>query len=127
MSGLMVYGIGTDIVKTGRIKAAAQRWGDKFLGRIFTENEIAYSFRHSNPYLPLSVRFAAKEALIKAIGGEVAFPFKDIEIVNSDSGRPGIKLSGKIREYFEKKAIKHVHLSLSHEQEFGVAFVVLES
>ena len=74
----MIYGIGIDIVKTDRIKSAVQRWGDRFLRRVFTEREIDYSHRKNNPFLSLSVRFAAKEALIKAIGAEVQVSLTDI-------------------------------------------------
>jgi len=123
----MISGIGIDIVKTDRIREAAQKWGDKFLRRVFTDNEIAYSFRNKNPFLSLSVRFAAKEALIKAVGAEVPLAFLDIEIVNSDKGKPCIKVSGGMEAFFEKRSIRHAHLSMSHEHEFGVACVVLEA
>lgn len=122
----MIYGIGIDLVKIERMKTAAERWGRKFLERIFTENEIAYCYDRKEPFLSLSVRFAAKEAFIKAIGSEVFIPLTDIEIVNSENGRPLIKGSGRLKEFFKEKSIKYCHLSLSHEKEFGVALVVLE-
>ena len=122
----MIYGIGIDIVKTERIKNAVGRWDRKFLDRIFTENEILYAYQKKDPYLSLSVRFAAKEALIKAAGGSIAMSLKEIEILNREDGRPFIKVSGSLRSFFDKNTIRCTHVSLSHEQEYGVACVVLE-
>lgn len=122
----MIYGIGIDIVKIDRMKAAVNKWGKKFLERIFTKDEIAYCYEHKEPYFSLAVRFAAKEALIKAIGAEIIVPLTAIEVVNNENGRPSIKVNGKLEEFFKEKPIKHCHLSLSHEKEFGIACVVLE-
>jgi holo-[acyl-carrier-protein] synthase len=122
----MIYGVGIDIVKIERMKEAVERWGKRFLGRVFTENEIAYCYGKKEPYLSLSVRFAAKEALIKAIGSEIPVSLRDIEVMNYGGGRPVLKVEGKLRSFFEEKAISRTHLSLSHEREFGVACVVVE-
>ncbi len=122
----MIYGVGIDIVKIERMKTAVDKWGDRFLGRVFTEKEIAYCYSKKTPYLSLSVRFAAKEALIKAIGSEAAVSLRDIEVTNRDGGRPVLKVRGKLSALFEEKAITHAHLSLSHEREYGVACVVVE-
>ncbi len=122
----MIYGIGIDIVKVERMKTAVMRWDRKFLDRIFTEKEILYAYKKTDPFLSLSVRFAAKEALIKAVGIPVAVSLKDIEILNQENGRPFINISGRLRTFFEENAIKCSHVSLSHEQEYGVACVVLE-
>ena len=122
----MIYGIGTDIVKIERIKNAAEKWGDSFVEKILTTREISYCFGKNDPYPSLAVRFAAKEALIKAIGGEVPVKMKDIEVLNDSKGRPSIKVSNQLKMFFEEKKIAGCHLSLSHEKEFGVAYVVLE-
>ncbi len=122
----MVYGIGIDIIKIDRMKTTVEKWGKKFLERVFTENEITYCYEKKEPYLSLSVRFAAKEALIKAIGSEIPVSFKDIEVMNYGNGRPFIKLRGELETFFRDKSIKNAHLSLSHEHEYGVACVVLE-
>ena len=122
----MIYGIGIDLVKIERMREAADKLGRKFLERIFTESEIKYCYERKEPYLSLAVRFAAKEALIKAIGSEVFVPLTDIEIMNFENGKPLIKAKGKLEEFFMEKSIKHCHLSLSHEKEFGIACVVLE-
>ncbi len=122
----MIYGIGIDLVKIERMKAVADKWGKKFLERVFTENEISYCYERKEPYLSLAVRFAAKEALIKAIGSEIYVPLTEIEVMNFENGRPAIKAIGKLEKFFKKKSIKYCHLSLSHEKEYGIACVVLE-
>ena len=122
----MIYGIGIDIVKIERMKTAVGRWDRKFLDRVFTEKEIIYAYKKNNPYLSLSVRFAAKEALIKAVASPKPISLKEIEILNQEGGRPVINVTGRLRTFFDKNTIRCTHVSLSHEQEFGVACVVLE-
>jgi len=123
----MVYGIGIDIVKVARIREVSEKWGDRFLERVFTRDELAYCFRKHSPYLSLAVRFAAKEAFIKAISSEVSVSFTDIEVTNTGSGKPVLKLNEKLEAFFKTKGIIKTHLSLSHEHEYGVACVVLET
>jgi len=122
----MIYGIGVDIIKIERMRSAVEKWGRRFLERIFTEDEIRYCYERKEPYLSLAVRFAAKEALIKAIGAEVFVPLTDIEVTNNSDGMPAIRARGKLKDFIKDKSITHCHLSLSHEKEFGIAFVVLE-
>ncbi len=122
----MIYGIGIDIVKIKRMKDVSEKWGKKFFQKVLTENEIAYCYQKKIPYPSLAVRFAAKEALIKAIGSEVIVNMKDIEIINEKNGKPTLKVIGKLEKFFKENKIKHCHLSLSHEREFGVACVILE-
>jgi holo-[acyl-carrier protein] synthase len=123
----MVYGIGIDIVKVARIKEVSEKWGDRFLKRVFTKDELAYCFRKISPYLSLAVRFAAKEAFIKAISSEVSVSFTDIEVTNTGSGQPVLRLNEKLEAFLRTKGIIKTHLSLSHEHEYGVACVVLET
>lgn len=122
----MIFGIGTDIVRTERLKAAVERWGDRFLKRVYTEGEIAYSFRKTNPFLSLAARFAAKEALIKAIGKRMPVAMADIEIVNNEDGGPSISPRGNLRIFFDQQKIQQTHVSLSHEDDYSIAFVVVE-
>src|SRR4030067_1485565 len=117
----MIYGIGIDIIKIERMKIAVSRWNRKFLDRIFTENEILYAYKKKDPYLSLSVRFAAKEALIKAVGSSVPVSLKEIEILNQEGGRPFINVTGRLGTFFDNNTIRCAHVSLSHEQEYGVA------
>jgi len=122
----MIYGIGIDLVRIERMKDVVEKWDKKFLERVFTKTEISYCYEKKNPYLSLAVRFAAKEALIKAIGSEVPVSLTDIEISNTPNGRPEIKVNGKLKRFFEEKAIKQALISLSHEKDYGIACVVLE-
>lgn len=122
----MIYGIGIDLVKIDRMREVVQKWRDKFLNRVFTENEISYCYEKKDPYLSLSVRFAAKEALIKAIGARAAIPLTDIEVVNYNSGMPSIKAKGKLENFFLDNSVRQAHLSMSHEKDYGIACVVLE-
>lgn len=123
----MIKGIGVDIVDIQRLKRAVERWGDRFLERVFTEGEITYCLGKGDPYASLAVRFAAKEALLKAVGaGEGRLAFRDIEIVSRRDGNPSIRPAGRLKGVLEGKGITDVHLSLSHERHYGVAFVVAE-
>jgi phosphopantetheine--protein transferase-like protein len=122
----MIYGIGIDIVKVKRLEDAYEKWGRKFFEKILTDDEIEYSLEKKNSFSSLAVRFAAKEALIKAIGSEIRVNMKDIEVRNDERGKPSIRVRNKLEGFFWEKRILHCHLSLSHEKEFGVACVVLE-
>lgn len=122
----MIYGIGIDIVRIERMKRVVGKWGKRFLERVFTEDEISYCYAKKEPYLSLAVRFAAKEALIKAIGPVSPVSLTDIEIVNVEMGKPILRVKGKLESILKEKLIKKAHLSLSHEHEYGVACVVLE-
>lgn len=122
----MIYGVGIDLVKIERMKDVVERWGEKFLERVFTKTEISYCYEKKNSYLSLAVRFAAKEALIKAMGSEIPVSLTDIEVINSMKGKPIIKVNGRLEKFFREKAIMQISLSLSHEKDYGIACVVLE-
>jgi holo-[acyl-carrier protein] synthase len=121
----MIYGVGIDIVNVSRMKEAVDRWGERFLKRVFTENEIAHCYEKKNPFPSLSVRFAAKEAVIKAIGSRIS-AFTTMEILNDPHGKPFMRTSGKLEAFFREHSLQVPHVSLSHEKEYGIAFVVLE-
>ncbi len=123
----MIYGVGIDLVRIERIKTVTEKWGRKFLERVYTEDEIAYCYGKKFPYLSLAVRFAAKEALIKASGGDAPFTLRDIEVVNYGNGKPDIRVGGGLKKFFSEKNINRAHLSLSHEKDYGVACVLLET
>ena len=122
----MIYGIGIDIVKIERMREVVQKWEERFLQRVFTLDEIVYCHHKTDPFPSLSARFAAKEAVIKASGSHASIPLIDIEVVNDDRGNPTIQPRGALRAFFREHALSQVHLSLSHEKEYGIAFVVLE-
>ena len=99
----MIYGVGIDLVRIERMKDVVERWGKKFIERVFTKDEISYCYEKKNPYLSLAVRFAAKEALIKAIGSEVVVPLTDIEVISSENGKPVIKVNGKLKNFLKRR------------------------
>jgi holo-[acyl-carrier protein] synthase len=128
----MIVGIGTDIVEIERIKNAIEKCGDRFLKKIFTEREIAYCNKRKDPFPNLAVRFAAKEAFIKALSFEKEKTekiikisnFKEIEILNYPTGKPFINLVGNLKTVLQDEIV--IHLSLSHERHYALATVVLE-
>ncbi|MCD6169729.1 MAG: holo-ACP synthase [Candidatus Latescibacteria bacterium] len=118
----MVESVGVDIVEVDRIRAAVRRWGQKFLKRVFTSGEIEYCMAQRHRYTSLAARFAAKEAVSKAIAPKMAIRWTDVEIVRSHRGKPEVKVRGKAAEATTGKKIL---LSLSHTQSYAVAVAVL--
>lgn len=120
----MIKGIGIDIARVDRFRRSASRLAD----RLLTPAEKAYCFAAADPAERLAVRFAAKEAVAKALGTGFAagISWKQIEIVRDAAGAPGVRLSGAALHRFEELGAKRCHLSLSHEKEQAVAFAVLE-
>ncbi len=113
----MPAGIGIDIVKVERIESLAEKWGDRFLGRVFTEEELDYCLSRPRRFEHLAGRFAAKEALIKALEEKV--PWKDIEIRTSSSGAPRAKL--KLNEDWSENEGPTPLVSISHTEKYAVA------
>ena len=124
----MIFGIGIDLVEVDRLRSSAIKFGDKFLNRIFTENEIKYCQTKFNSYQHYAVRFAAKEALLKAIGTGLrsGMTWHQIEIVNDTQAKPSIITYGECQKFLQKLEIKKIELSLSHTKDHGVAVVILE-
>ena len=125
----MIIGIGTDIIEVKRVKKAAIRFGDRFIQRIFTEYEIGYSENKANSFQHFAVRFAAKEALVKAmgIGLRDGILWRQIEIRNDDLGKPQIFCSGICKKILNELHVKSIHVSLSHIEKYGIATIILES
>jgi len=125
---MSVRGIGVDVLNVARMAEIAERRGDAFLRRVFTPDEIAYCLRHKNPAPSLSARFAAKEAVIKALGmgWQHGMRWTDIEVVRAPNGKPSLALHGATAEVARGQGIERMHLSLTHESDRAIAFVVLE-
>lgn len=121
----MIQGIGVDIVQINRFRRVSERWGRKFLEKVFTKREIEYCLKKSEPYSSFAIRFAAKEAVIKAVGTG-GFWFKDIEVLNRENGSPFVQCRGGLEKALSSRGISRLHLSMSHEREYGVAFVLAE-
>ena len=124
----MIVGTGVDIAEVARIKAAVERFGERFLSRVFTPDEVKYSLSKANAAERLAARFAAKEAAMKAIGTGLrhGVTWHDVEVVRLPGQRPILKFSGKAAEFAERLGCKRAHLSLSHTAEQAIAHVILE-
>ena len=116
---------GVDIIEIPRIRRVADRYGDRFYGRVYTERETAYC-RGRAPQL--ASRFAAKEAVMKALGtGIRGVRWQDIEVVRERGQAPTIRLRGRALVRAERLGIEHLAVSLSHSEQYAVAFVVGDS
>ena len=123
----MIKGLGIDIVEVNRIKNMKTRWQQRFLEKVFTDQEIDYCQGKKNSSQHLAARFAAKEALVKCLGtGFNNITLKDIEVVNDNQGKPNLKLYDRVQELAQIKGIEEIHISLSHEKEYAVAEVLGE-
>lgn len=124
----MVVGTGVDVIEVARIKAAVERFGNRFLTRVFTPEEITYCISKLNSAERLAARFAAKEAGMKAIGTGLrhGVSWHDLEVVREPGGRPNLRLTGKAAEFSAGLGCVRVHLSLSHTADQAIAFVILE-
>jgi holo-[acyl-carrier protein] synthase len=124
----MILGTGIDITEVPRIAAAIDRHGERFLRRIFTENEIRYCDSKANRIERYAARFAAKEAALKAIGTgwRHGVAWTDIEVRREPGGRPTVTFSGKAAEFAACLGVARASLSLSHTKDQAVACVILE-
>lgn len=124
----MIVGTGVDVVEVARIRAAIERFGDRFLARVFTPEEVRYCASKANSAERLAARFAAKEAGMKAVGTGLrhGVTWHDLEVVRQPGGRPELRLTGKTAEFAARLGSTRVHLSLSHTAEQAIAFVILE-
>jgi holo-[acyl-carrier protein] synthase len=124
----VIVGSGVDLCEVSRIKDAIARHGRRFIERIYTDREIAYSERKANKYERYAARFAAKEAGMKALGtgwhGGVRW--RDFEVTNLPSGRPTLQFHGKAAEYAEKLGTATISLSMTHTSVQAMAMVILE-
>lgn len=124
----MILGLGTDIVENGRIARLYKRYGNRFLERLFTKEEVEYALSHCDPTPYLAARFAVKEAVVKALNlrGSTGLAWKDVEVAG--------KIFGKKRLVFHKQALKAInqigarnwHISISHTHNHSIAVVILE-
>lgn len=120
-----IIGVGTDIIETDRVKLAVERSGSRFLERVYTPAEIAYCEARRDRIACYAARFAAKEAVLKAIGSGLAgCRWVEVEVSRSRKGPPGVLLHGAAAALAAKRGIGSLHITLSHSREFAVAFAV---
>jgi len=125
----MIVGIGTDVCSIERIAKSLERFGERFVKRILTPDEIPRFERTRDKAGHLAKRFAAKEAFSKAIGTGIHAPFTwhCISVTRNPKGKPGIKPNAIMEKHLNKLGVTHFHLSLTDDAGVAVAFVVLEA
>ena len=125
---MSVIGIGIDLVECARIQRSIDRFGDRFLHRVFTDGEIEYSLSMKFPARHLAARFAAKEAVSKAFGTGIgkAMGWRDIDVRKRPTGEPFLVFSGPAQELAAKRGVTSALITLSHTEHHAMASVVLE-
>ena len=125
---MSVLGIGVDLVECARIQHSIDRFGDRFLHRVFTDGEIEYSMSMKFPARHLAARFAAKEAVSKAFGTGIgkSMGWRDIDVHKKPSGEPFLVLGGNARKMANERELRHALITLSHSENHAVAMIVLE-
>lgn len=121
----MILGIGIDIIEIDRVKESIDRFGDHFLNKIYTPNELEYCLSKHNKYQHFAARFAAKEAIYKALSSEWGreISWQDIDIMNEPNGLPIVKFSGNLAEFVnDNKAIK---ISMSHSDNYVACVAIV--
>jgi holo-[acyl-carrier protein] synthase len=124
----MIAGIGVDIVDIARIQALLDRYGERFLRRVFTEAEAAYAMRGANKAERLAGRFAVKESVMKALGTGKSHGilWRDVETVRGRYGKPEVRLHGQAVKISKVRGAGAVHASITHDGGKAMAFVILE-
>ncbi|HJT82516.1 MAG TPA: holo-ACP synthase [Chthoniobacterales bacterium] len=126
---MSVIGIGVDLVECERIQHSLDRFGDRFLRRVFTDGEIEYSTAMKFPARHLAARFAAKEAVSKAFGTGIGktMGWRDIDVRKKESGEPYLVLSGGAEDLAKERGVAKASITLSHTDHHAMAMIVLES
>ena len=125
---MSVIGIGVDLVECARIQHSLDRFGDRFLRRVFTPGEIEYSTSMKFPARHLAARFAAKEAVSKAFGTGIgkSMGWRDIDVHKRESGEPFLVFHEGAKKLAEQRGVQNALITLSHSDEHAVAMIVLE-
>lgn len=124
----MIVGTGVDLAEVSRIRASIERFGPKFIQRIYTPAEIAYVERKANRFERYAARFAAKEAGMKAIGTgwRHGVTWQDFEVANLPSGKPTLRFHGVAADFAARLNVRNISLSITHTAELGMAHIILE-
>ena len=122
-----IFGIGLDLVKISRVQAMIERWQDRFLLRLYTDAERELSAKRTSPYAFLAGRFAAKEAVLKALGTgwSNGVSWLDIQVLNDMNGRPVATVEGRTAALVREAGITGIYVSLSHDADYAIAEAVL--
>ena len=124
----MVVGLGVDIVQNDRIQGIIDKWGEKFLAKIFTKTELDFINRHEQKLQRYASNYAVKEAFVKALGTGFrnGINFHNIQVRRDKLGKPFIELMGSTKSFAEQKGINKIHTTISHEKDYSVAVVIFE-
>jgi len=125
---MSVIGIGVDLVECARIQHSLDRFGDRFLHRVFTDGEIEYSMSMKFPARHLAARFAAKEAVSKAFGTGIgkAMGWRELDVRKKPSGEPYLVFAGEAEQLAQTRGVTSALITLSHTDNHAMAMVVLE-
>jgi len=125
---MAILGVGVDIVDVNRIRKMAEEYGERFLRRVFSEEELAYCMRFSDPFPHLAARWAAKEAVAKAMGTGFTkgVTWKSICIVHTPNGEPLVVLKEGAQRFATSLGVRKIWVSISHTRDFAVSVVVME-
>ena len=125
----MVIGLGTDLIEIARIAQSFDRFGERFLRRIYTPGEIAYCLGKRSSAESLAARFAAKEAAAKALGTGISrgVGWLDLEVAREPSGKPTMRLTGRAAEIATALGVARISLSLTHSKDIALAVVIMET
>jgi holo-[acyl-carrier protein] synthase len=125
---MAIVGIGTDIVEIKRIEQSFQKFGERFAHRILSETELKSKSYQYQPVHYLAKRFAAKEAIMKALGTGLArgIRFDDFSVLNDEQGKPIVEVQGVAKELMDQMKIRRLHISISDEKKQAVAFAIAE-
>ena len=124
----MIVGTGIDLIDIGRIQHSMDRYGSRFLNRVYTAAEQAYCLRKRNAAESFAARFAAKEAAAKALGTGISqgVSWREIEVIRAATGKPGIRLHGRAAQIASRLGVARTSVSLAHTPAMAVASVVIE-
>ncbi|MEO6909386.1 MAG: holo-ACP synthase [Edaphobacter sp.] len=124
----MVLGLGTDLIEIERVQQSLDRFGERFMQKVFTEGEIAYCVRKKQAAESFAARFAAKEATAKALGTGISrgISWKEIEVRRNAGERPTLYLSGRAAERAKAMGVRNLHLTLTHSRDVAMAVAVVE-
>lgn len=125
----MIKGVGTDLVEVARIESSLSRWGDKFCKRILSDTEMHGFLKSRKKSHFLAKRFAAKEAASKALGTGMrnGVTFQQLVVSHCDTGAPVLTLSGRAKEIADSNGVDLIHISITDERDYALAFVILSA
>ncbi len=124
----MIFGTGVDIVEIDRIRKSLEKYSERFEEKVFTRAEIDYCRAQADPARHFAGRFAVKEAVSKCLGTGISggVAWKDIEVLQQESGQPILKLWQKTKELFDHHKLNAIHISISHARDYAVANAIAE-